>query len=75
MLAWIFRHRSRLQVVYGTVEPPPLAGARFARASALDQAGAGASAIPRDTLGPPRPGELRRKKKTLELRPMPRRVA
>ena len=29
VLSWIFRHKNRLQVVYGAVETPPLAGARF----------------------------------------------
>ena len=29
MLAWVFRHRARLQVIYGRVEGPALAGERF----------------------------------------------
>ena len=30
MLSWIFRHRLRLQVIYGAAPLPPLPGTRFA---------------------------------------------
>ena len=71
MLSWIFRNRARMQIVYGTVEPPPLAGARFGRSH-------GGDARRPDGLGlppaPARPGELRRFGRRVEMRPMPRRV-
>jgi hypothetical protein len=71
MLAWIFRHRTRLQVVYGRVTPPPLAGTRFAQPAppCLEQLVEGGD-------GPLEPGRLRlRARGQVEIRPMPRRVA
>ena len=71
VLAWIFRHRARLQVVYGRVPPPRLVGARFAepappRLEELVERGE----------GPLEPGRLRlRARGQVEIRPMPRRVA
>ena len=69
MLSWIFRNRRRLRVIYGTVPAPALVGARFEEqpAPALE---AEALATSR-----PRPGELRRRKQHVLVRPMPRRVA
>ena len=69
MLSWIFRNRARVQIVYGMLEPPALAGARFERGR--DGPGRQGSA---ETPGTARPGELRRRGRQLELRPMPRRV-
>lgn len=70
MLSWILRHRSRLAVIYGVAQTPPLAGERFAAAR-------GAPAGEPDADGAPaRPGVLRRRAGgEVELRPMPRRVA
>jgi len=69
MLSWIFRNRRRLRVIYGTVPAPELAGPRFR--------GSDAHGIPEAAPEParPRPGELRRRKHHLLLRPMPRRIA
>jgi hypothetical protein len=71
VLSWIFRNRSRVQIVYGTLAPPPLAGARFEPAQDGAASGVRASG---DSPRPARPGELRRLRKGVELRPMPRRV-
>ena len=71
MLAWIFRHRARLQVVYGRVPPPPLAGARFSEAEPP-----GLEQLVESGRGPLEPGRLRlRARGQVEIRPMPRRVA
>lgn len=70
MLSWIFRHRARLQVIYGRVEGPPLAGERFR------VAGQAVAALPAAGPDPAAPGELRlRRDGQVEIRPMPRRVA
>lgn len=68
MLSWIFRHRGRLQVIYGTVAPPRLAGRRFA-----EPEGEGAAISESRTRA--RPGELRRRGRHVVVRPLPRRVA
>ena len=68
MLSWVFRHRARLQVIYGRVEGPKLAGERFnlSREPALLAAGP----------EPTQPGAVRlRARGQVEIRPMPRRVA
>jgi hypothetical protein len=69
MLSWIFRNRRRLRVIYGAVPAPALAGPRFREAD-LRELLEEASEPSR-----PRPGELRRRKHHLVVRPMPRRVA
>jgi hypothetical protein len=66
MHAWIFRNRVSLQRIYGCVPPPPLAGARFA--------GRPAPALPERPPRRLRPGELARRARGVELRPMPPRV-
>jgi hypothetical protein len=69
MLSWVFRHLARLQVIYGRVEGPELAGERF-RISGQP--------TPLAAAGPEsaRPGEVRlRARGQVEIRPMPRRVA
>ena len=63
MLSWIFRHCSRLCVIYRASDLPELAGERFARARK-----------PRVRRRPLDPGELRSTRGRCELRPMPRRV-
>jgi hypothetical protein len=68
MLSWVFRHRARLQVIYGRVEGPQLAGERFR----LIREPAPLAGGPE----PARPGEVRlRARGQVEIRPMPRRVA
>ena len=69
MLSWVFRHRARLQVIYGRVAGPKLAGERFSQ---------GQEPEPLAATGPEpaRPGEIRlRARGQVEIRPMPRRVA
>jgi hypothetical protein len=68
MLSWIFRHAARLSVIYGTSEPPELAGTRFVARPPGD---GGPSARRR----PLRPGEMRRTKGRCEVRPAARRVS
>jgi len=70
MLSWVFRHRARLQAIYGRVEGPQLAGERF-RSRTVPGA-----AIQPAGPDPAPPGELRvRPGGQIEVRPMPRRVA
>jgi hypothetical protein len=64
MLSWIFRHRQRLGVIYGRTRAPALAGPRFSPPRAL------LSARPADL----RPGELARRGRFVELRPMHKRA-
>lgn len=68
MLSWIFRNRRRLRVIYGTVPGPALAGALFEEQipPALPAAQVDSSR--------PAPGELRRRKQHVLVRPMPRRM-
>ena len=69
MLAWVFRHRARLQAIYGRVEGPPLAGERF-------RAPEPGASVERAGARPAAPGALRQRRDgTIEIRPMPRRVA
>jgi hypothetical protein len=69
VLSWIFLHRARLQVIYGRVAPPPLAGERFA-----GDAGPATVASRQRGGRDARPGELWRNGRVIALRPMPRRV-
>jgi hypothetical protein len=64
VLAWVFRNRVRVAAIYGCVEPPPLAGRRFA-------AGARGGGAAR---GAPRHGAVRRVRASVELAPMPARI-
>jgi len=64
MLELIFRCRARMAIVYGRVDPRPIAGERFV-AAALGRPPARA---------PERPGELGFRGRALEIRPMPARV-
>lgn len=64
MLSWIFRHRQRLAAIYGMVQAPALPGVRF---STERQPKAPLSVVDR-------PGNLVRRGRHLELRPMPPRV-
>lgn len=65
MLDLIFRRRARMAVVYGRVDPLPLAGERFAGVACARQALRSA---------PERPGEVGFRGKQLVLRPMPART-
>ena len=72
MYAWIFRHRTRLQQVYGQAPVPVLAGERFRRFTA-DPAGKFAAEL-LTAAALPGPGRWTRRPRSFELRPMPRRV-
>ena len=61
MLSWVFRHRERLMLVYGHVQPPPLVGARFAP---LEEP---AAASPSERV----PGQIVRRQRWTLLVPMP----
>lgn len=70
MLSWIFRHRNRLQVIYGAVAPPPLVGERFAQPPP-DNAGR-LPKVRKET----RPGAVEAARRgVVVLRPMPPRAA
>ena len=53
--------------LYGAVPTPELAGRRFAEETA--------AAEPEPDAGRPEPGQLRRRKQHVLVRPMPRRIA
>jgi hypothetical protein len=65
VLNLILRHRERMAIVYGRVSPLPLAGPRFAPATAERQDLAYA---------PKRPGEIGFSGRHLLVRPLPRRA-
>ena len=65
MLSWIFRHRQRLLIIYGSKAAPALAGARFARKSQRQEIPVVARA--REV----RPGGIAWSGKLLWLRPLP----
>jgi hypothetical protein len=65
MLAYVFRHRARIALVYGRVSPLPLAGSRFRDTADLERAALGSP--------PERPGQLGFRGRHLEARPMPPR--
>jgi hypothetical protein len=66
MLSWVFRNRARLELIYGVVAPPRLAGERFANS--------GPAALPAPRDRELRPGEFRGRGARLVIRPMARRV-
>jgi hypothetical protein len=63
VLDLIFRHRARMQVVYGRVEAPSLAGERFSKPQPR----------PPGPL-PKRPGQIGTRGKAVVAIPMPKRV-
>jgi hypothetical protein len=65
MLSWIFRHRQRLLIIYGSEVAPALAGARFARSEQRVEIPVVASA--REV----RPGGIAWSGRQLWLRPLP----
>lgn len=69
MLSWIFRNRRRLRTIYGIVATPALAGRRFGEQTPA------ALPVEAEDSSHPSPGELRRRKQHVLVRPMPRRIA